>query len=320
MVTEFYGFPEDPFAPAPDPKFLFLTEGRKRMLDTLVNGIKARKGFFLVTGEAGTGKTSFIRQLLPMLDAGTRAIVIDEPSRSFDELLERLLGDLGVPVEDRDKSAMLWQFNEHLQRLFSLDETLLICVDQAHEMSEQVMEELRLLANPDPRRPGQGVVQELFVGNPEIEHKLSSSSLRQLLQRISVTCRLEPLSESEARQVIAHRLDRVGSDISDIFTPDAVDSICRHSQGVPRFINILCSVALSAGYALSMNKVDGEVVEGVSSILRGRRPGRRQQSSGPLGGVMHHLGDTPVIMKVTYALWAYSLAALAGFFCLKIFF
>ncbi len=320
MYKEFYGFSEEPFAPNPDPRFLFSTESHKKILDSLVQGIKARKGFSLVTGDAGTGKTSLIQQLMPMLDPKTKTILIDQPSKTFEELLEGILRDLCLPLEERSKSSMLWQLNEYLYQLSSLDETLLICVDEAQDLNEKVMEELRLLANPDPRRPGQGVVQEVFVGNSEIEEKLNSKNLRQLLQRISIRCRLEPLNESEIRQYINHRLDKVGSNISDVFTPDATDLICRYSKGVPRDINILCSIALSAGYALSKKKVDGDVVEGVSSIVDGRKPGKWRRTEGSFKGLLHHLANSSVIMKITYMLWAYSLLALVGLFCLKIFF
>lgn len=320
MYKEFYGFSEDPFAPNPDPRFLFVTENRKKILDSLVYGIKERKGFSLVTGEAGTGKTSLIRDLMPMLDSGIKTILIDQPSRTFDELLEDILRDLGLPVEERSKSSMLWQLNEYLHQMGSLDETLLICVDEAHEMNEKVMEELRLLGNPDPRRPGPGVVQEVFVGNPEIEEKLNSKELRQLLQRISVKCRLDPLSETESRQYIEHRLDKVGRSVSDVFTPTATELICRYGEGIPRDINTLCSVALSAGYALSRDKVDADVVEGISSILDRRNAGGRQPGGTLLKGLMRQLESSSAIMKATYMLWAYSLLALLALFCLRIFF
>lgn len=317
MVNAFYGFSEEPFAPGPDSRFLCSTESRGRILDTLLHGIEARKSFFLVTGETGTGKTTLIRQLLPMLDSKIKAVVIDEPSRPFEDLLEEILRHLGIAPGERTKSSMLWQFNEYLYQLSSAEETLLICLDEAQDMHETVMEELRLLANPDPRRPGRGIVQEVFVGNPEIEQKLNSNSLRQLLQRISARCRLEPLNEDESRRYIQHRLGAVGKDISDVFTPGAADFICKTSGGLPRDIDVLCSVALSAGCALSKKTVDADLVEGISGILGGRRPAGRQPESS-FGRLTDHFTSSPVIMKITYMLWAYSLLALAGFFVLKI--
>lgn len=320
MYKDFYGFSEEPFALAPDLGFLFLTDSHRKILDSLLHAIRERKGFSLVTGGAGTGKTILIRHLISMLDSGIRSVFIDYPPETFEELLEQIFQDLGVPPEERSKSAMLAQLNEYLRETSSRGEALLICVDEAQELNEGVMEELRLLGNPDPRMPGPGVVQELLIGDPTIEEKLKSTNLRQLLQRISITCRLEPLSESESRQYIQHRLNRVGSNISDVLTPDAADLICRYGRGVPGVINMLCSIALSAGYALSRKKVDADLVEGVSLMLARQKPGGRQRMESSFKGIMHHLASSPLIMKMTYVLWAYSLLALVGLFCLQIFF
>lgn len=320
MYKDFYGFSKEPFALAPDPGFLFLTDSHRKILNSLLHAIRERKGFSLVTGGPGTGKTILIRHLISMLDSGIRSVFIDQPPESFEDLLERVFQDLGVPLEERSKSSMLTQLNKYLRERSSRGETLLICVDEAQDLNEGVMEELRLLGNTDPRMPGPGVVLEILAGNLTIEEKLKSRNLRQLLQRISITCRLEPLSESESGQYIQHRLNRVGSDISHVFTPDAADLICRYGRGVPGVINMLCSIALSAGYALSRKKVDADLVEGISLMLARQKPGgwRRMESS--FKGFMHYLANSSLIMKMTYVLWAYSLLALVSLFCLQIFF
>lgn len=320
MYPEFYGFSEDPFALTPDVKFLFLTDNHQRILDSLVHGITQKKGFSLVMGVLGSGKTTLMLHLISILDPQVKTVFIDRPPRTFEELLEAILLGLGLQPEGPDKSSMLWQFNAHLQKDLAPGESVLICVDEAQNLGEEVMEELRLLANPDPRTPGPPIVQELFVGDLSIEEKLKARNLRQLLQRITTTCRLEPLSPKESAQYIAHRLNGAGGVDSEIFTPDAVDSICRMSGGIPRAVNMLCSLALSAGCAVSRKRVDAELVEGVSWILQVDKSRERRRREAPWGGLLRSLGDSSPIMKVTYALWAYSLLVLGGVFFLKVFF
>jgi general secretion pathway protein A len=320
MYKEFYGFSEEPFALKPDPEFLFLTEYHKNVLDSLMQGITGRKGYLLVTGETGTGKTILLHQLMLMLDPKVKAVLLNQPSETFDELLKNILRDLDLPLGEQGKSFMLLQLHEYSLQKSSQEETLLILVDEAQELNEEVMEELRMLCSPDPRKPGPGSVQIVFVGDPEIEQKLKSQNLRQLLQRIAVTCRLRPLSEGESRQYIEHRLNRVGSSILDVFTPAAIDLICRYSEGNPLGINMLCYMAISGGCALSKKKVDAAVVETVFPILGRQKPSRWKEVKRPIEAFLDHVENSSLITKITYMLLAYSILALLFLFCLNLLF
>ena len=256
MYKDFYGFSEEPFALNPDPRFFLLTQNHKETLDLMVYGITERRGFILLTGEKGTGKTAFIQQLLQTLDPNIKAIPIFQTPESFDQLLEVILRSLKLPVGERKKSFLWRQFIDYISHGAGRDANLAIIADNAQELSKEFLEELRELWNPNPGR-----LQEVLVARPEIEDKLNCRDLRQLKQRIALRCRLKPLTEEESLGYIDHRLNRVGSHISEIFLPEALSLIFRHSRGIPGIINILCTKSLWAGYSISKMPVDSSMVE-----------------------------------------------------------
>ena len=305
MYKAFYGFREDPFGIAPDPRLFFLTEHLKKILDSLVQEITERKRFILITGRMGAGKTTLIHELMVRLNSKIRAIPIYQPCKTFDELLGRVLRELKLSVEKETKGSMLSQLNEYLLQRSAQDETLLIIVDEAQALSQEVLEELRLLCNSDLRKPR--LLQEVFLGEPEIQHKLNTKELRQLQQRIEGRCQLQPFSESESRRYIEHRISRVGRSSFDVFTPKAIDVICRYGQGNPRIINRLSYVALSAGYALSKRKIDAPVVKQVCSIFGRQKTSTRQRVESSIDAVIDCFESSPLSMRISYALLAYSL-------------
>ncbi len=304
MYKTFYGFSEEPFTLNPNPKFLFLAENHKEVLDSLVGGITEGKEFLLLTGEAGTGKTTLIHELISMLHPKVKAVPIYQPCKTFDELLEVILQDLKLPLEERNRSSMLSQFNEYLFRRSADHGALLIILDEAQDLNNEVLEELRLLCNSDRRRPR--LLQEVFVGQPKILDKLNSTDLRQLQQRIAIRCQLRPLGKKESRQYLNHRLTRGGSCRLDVFTPDATDSIYRYSKGVPRVINMLCYIALSAGYALSKKKVDAAVIKEVCSLLDTQKQRWWERIEISIGTFINRFEKSPWITKISYALFAYA--------------
>lgn len=270
MYNDFYGFSEEPFALNPDPRFFLLTPNHKKVLDLMVYGITERRGFILLTGEKGTGKTAFIQKLLQTLDPRIKAISIFQPPQSFDQLLEFILRSLKLPVGERKKSLLWRQFIDYISNGAGQDANLAIIADNAQELSKEFLEELRELWNPKPGR-----LQEVLVARPEIEDKLNSRDLRQLKQRIALRCRLEPLTEEESLDYIDHRLKKAGGQISEIFLPEALSLICLHSRGIPETINILCTKSLWAGYSISKKPVDSSLVKEVledSGILPPEQP------------------------------------------------
>ena len=316
MSNEFCGFSEEPFGLTPDPRFFFPTENHREVIDSLVYGIEERDGFILLTGEIGVGKTTLIQQLLPMLGPTIQAISIDHPGEIFDELLEAILQELRLPLQGKDRSSMTSKLNDYLNQKSARNETVVIILDEAQNLSKEVMEELRLLSISDPREPRR--LKEVFVGRPQIEEKLRSVDLRQLNQRITTRCQLRPLTGEESWQYIEHRLNKANKSAAEIFTSGAVSSICNYAKGIPRIINMVCHLALSARYVLGEKKVDWVIIKEVLAILESQKPNRWQRIMASLEASADRLGRSSLITKVTVLLWTYAVAAWITFFYLSL--
>ena len=312
MYKDFYGFTEEPFGLGPDPGFLFLTENHKKILNSLLDGVRNRKRFMLLTGERGVGKTTLIRHFIPLLGEKIKAVEICRNFETVEGIFETILRELEIPVGERSKSGMGEQLVEYLNQKAATDAALVMVIDNAQDLSKEVLEELRLLAGQDPRRAS--FLQEIFVGDSGIEEIIRSEGLRQLAQRIEVKCTVEPLNETESRQYIESRLSRVGSESSKVFTPAALDLLCLHGKGVPRVINMICYLALSTGYALSKKKVDSATVEDILSILGKQKPDWEPRGESSIQALADAFGKSPRIMKISYILLAYSLISGIIFF------
>ncbi len=261
MYTSFYNFSEKPFNLTPDPKFLFYTPSHREALASMIYGINERRGFVAITGEVGTGKTTLIYTLLNNLNEKVKTAFVYHTTATFEQLLGHILIDLNVPVANENKMALLQKLNDHMVHNIARDETLAIIIDEAQNLPVSVMEELRLLSNLETTK--QKLIQILLVGQPELEAKLDSQELRQLKQRISIRRTVKPLTLEESREYINHRLNVAGSTTSQVFTSDAVALICKHAQGIPRMINILCDNAFLIGYSLSKEKISGKIINEV---------------------------------------------------------
>ena len=301
MFKDFYSFSEDPFTLEPDPRFFFLTENHRKVLFSLIYGITETKGFTLLLGETGTGKTTFIRHLLSMLGPQIKAIPIFAPPKTLDELLEVILRELKLPLQEGNGNSRLRQINEYLNQRSNQNVTLLIIVDEAQNLSKELLEQLRLICNPDPIRQ-RLFFQGFLVGKPDIADKLDSWDLRALKQRIVIRRRLRPLTEEESRRYIEYRLKEVGSSLEAIFTPEAADLICRHSRGIPRVIHMLCYLALSIGYVLSQKKIDAPLMKRILPLLDTQKPSVRQPVESLARTFIDCLANSPWIMRISYAL------------------
>ena len=267
MYTLFYEFSEKPFNVSPDPRFLYQTASHRESLASMIYGIKERKGFISIIGEVGTGKTTLIYALLKHLDEKINTVFIFHTNITFDQLLKNILLELGIPVAEEEKTALLRLLNEYLIQKLSQGKNLAVIIDEAQNLSKEVMEELRMLSNLEA--PHSKLLQIVLVGQPELEVKLNSENLRQFKQRIGIRRQIMPLSRAECKDYIDHRLKLVGSSSSKIFTTEAITLICDYAKGIPRTINILCDNALLIGYSLSRKKIDANIIYEVIRDMEG---------------------------------------------------
>jgi general secretion pathway protein A len=261
MYNHFFGFSESPFNVTPDPKFLFFTESHREAHAAMRYAIQERKGFVVITGEVGTGKTTLIFSLLKGLDDKVKIVFIHHTSISFEQLLKEILRELDLPVTSQDKTALLLELNNYLIERLARDENLAIIIDEAQNLNRETLEELRMLSNLET--PSSKLLQILFVGQPEFEEIINAEDLRQLKQRIWIRIQIKPLTPEECRQYIEHRLALVGSSSSRVFTPEAMSLICELSNGIPRIINILCDNALLIAYGLSKKNIEVPIIQEV---------------------------------------------------------
>ncbi len=269
MYKKFFGLSRNPFEISPDPYFLFPTERHKDALATIYYGIRRRKGFAVMTGEVGTGKTLLVRCLLELLTRQQVSFAnVFNPLLSGPEFLRYVVRDLGLKSEDNSKSSLLPTLNEYLIARYRQGLCTVLIVDEAQYLRPEVLEEIRLLTNLETSQ--QKLLQILLVGQPEIEERLDSSELRQLKQRIALRCRLEPLDEQETGEYIAQRLRRAGMTMGSesVFPAEAISCVYQCSHGIPRLINTLCENALVAGFAHQTKIVTPEMVREVSVEFR----------------------------------------------------
>ena len=267
MYTQFYGFSEKPFNITPDPRFLYQTADHREALASMIYGIRERKGFIAITGEVGTGKTTLIYTLLKDLKEGVKTVFIFHTNITFVQLLMNILSELEIPTPDEKETTLLRVLYDYLIHGLSRDENLTIIIDEAQNLSKEVMEGLRMLSNLETTTSK--LLQIVLVGQPELDVKLNAPELRQLRQRIEIKRQLRPLSRQECQEYIDHRLKLVGSSSSRIFTPEAISLICDDGKGIPRMINILCDNALLIGYGLSQNIIDASILHEVVRDMRG---------------------------------------------------
>lgn len=260
MYKKFFGLRENPFNGNPDPRYLFLTREIQEALAGLAYGIKNRKGFILLTGEVGTGKTTLLNRLLDWLNLeGVATAYIFNSQLDVNQLFDFIMADFGIPCERSDKSHVLMRLNHWLLQRYRDRKTSVLIVDEAQNLSLEVLEEIRLLTNFETA--SEKLLQIVLSGQPELEEKLRDPRLRQLRQRITMRCRTKPLSHEELAGYIAERLRIGGANGTPVFSAEAIEAIYKYSRGIPRVANLLCEHSLINSFVDQVRPVPPKVVE-----------------------------------------------------------
>jgi general secretion pathway protein A len=271
MYTSFYGLAEKPFAITPDPRYLYLSERHAEALAHLLYGINESGGFIQLTGEVGTGKTTVVRTLLSRVPHHADVAVILNPRVTPVEFLLTICEELGVVIADADRDSvkqMVDALNRRLLNAHAEGRRIIVLVDEAQNLSIDVLEQVRLLTNLET--PTQKLLQIILIGQPELRELLDRNDLRQLAQRITGRYHLMPLSREETKGYVRHRL-RVAGATEEIFTPRALLELHRLSLGIPRVINVACDRALLGGYTQETKKITASLVRQAAGEVYGRR-------------------------------------------------
>ena len=265
MYTEFYGMSERPFNVTPDPKFLYLNARYREAIASLHYGITQRKGFITLIGEAGTGKTTLLKRLLEDLDPKTKSVFIFNTNVTFEEILEYIFAEFDLAVHNGKKLYMLQRLNTFLLEELRNGGNVALLIDEAQDLDYSVLEDLRLLSNLETAK--EKILQIVLSGQPELGQKLSNPSLRQLRQRISINCRLLPLSRDEITEYLQFRLQAAGCPDLKLFSREAEERVYHFSRGVPRLVNVVCDNALVIGYALGKKRIGADIIDEAAADL-----------------------------------------------------
>lgn len=268
MYKRFYNLKRNPFEITPDPSFLFSTKKHNEALAALYYGVRRRKGFVVMTGEVGTGKTLLVRCLLQVLSRANIAYAyVFNPRLSPVEFLQYIAGDFRLATSGKSKSELLLELSSFVIARHQRNLTTVLVIDEAHHLCADVLEEVRLLTNLET--PQEKLLQILLVGQQELDGKLDSSGLRQLKQRIALRTHLAALDLEETQGYIYRRLQLAGSaNPAQLLPMDAIVEVHRQSRGYPRLINTLCENALIHGYAKQSVSISPEIIREIAADFR----------------------------------------------------
>ncbi|HXG17944.1 MAG TPA: AAA family ATPase, partial [Methylomirabilota bacterium] len=242
MYLEHFGFHERPFDITVASRFFFASPMHEEAHAALLYGVRERRGFILLTGEAGTGKTTVLRRLQETLEDSIHVACFDNTTLTFDELLDVMCQLFDLPVKAGRRLEKIQALNAFLLDCHRARGTGVLIIDEAQNLADDVLENLRLLSNFEAE--SEKLLQIVLVGQPELEKKLDRPELRQLKQRVVVRCQLDRLKAQHIGPFIHHRLQVAGCNRQDIFAPDAIRRIAVHSGGIPRLVNTICDNAL----------------------------------------------------------------------------
>jgi general secretion pathway protein A len=263
MYKEFFGLRANPFNVNPDPRYLFLTRHTEEALACLTYGIQSRKGFVLLTGEVGTGKTTLINKLLEWLRLQQVATAFIFNSRmNVPQFLDYMMADFGIPCDSKSKSQILQRLYNWLLDRYRAGETAVLIVDEAQNLTDEVLEEIRMLTNLETFT--EKLLQIVLVGQPELETKLKQPQLRQLRQRLTLRAKTHPLTLEETKAYVQQRLRIAGSDGRQIFDGDALNAIHKYASGIPRVVNLLCEHCLVSAFVDQKPTISEGIVDAVA--------------------------------------------------------
>jgi general secretion pathway protein A len=265
MFEPFFRLAENPFSMSPDPRFLMATALHREAIAGLVYGVTERKGFMVLTGEAGTGKTTILRAVADALPDTVQFSYVLNPAMSPSELLEHILFDLGINSVPKSKARRMFRLGDLLSERHSEGKVSALIVDEAHKLTPEVLEEIRLLTNFETNT--EKMLQIVLVGQPELGDLLQLPALRQLKQRIALRFKVTPLPPDEVPHYVEHRWTKAGGEGHPPFSDSALEVIKQHSQGIPRLINVICENALLAAFAAGSHAVGASHVESVARNL-----------------------------------------------------
>ncbi len=273
MYKKFFAFRERPFKLVPDPEYYYLSKSHEEAMAHLTYALSQGDGFVEITGEVGTGKTMMCRVFLENLDEQTEAAYIFNPRLSPRQLLKTINAEFSIASDANDSKDLIDTLNEYLIQKRVEGKKVILLVDEAQNLPRNVMEQLRLLSNLETSKSK--LLQIILVGQPELGEALDAYELRQLSQRITLSCHLSPLTSMEVREYIEHRI-HVASTRSEVqFTAAAHRKIFRYSGGIPRLINIACDRALLTAFGRNQKKITGRITRAALRELAGRAAARR---------------------------------------------
>jgi len=289
VYLRFYGLKEKPFNPTPDPRFLHFTDAHREALAQLEYGVKERRGFLVLTGEIGTGKTTLLRALLERLDVGTESAFVFNSMMSFEEILAYIVEDFGIAVTGTSHAHRLIALNHFLTERVRRGLNTVLIIDEAQNLDIAALEQVRLLSNFETTT--QKLMQILLVGQLELKSKLDMPELRQLKQRIGLRCTIHPLRFDETGEYIRHRLEiarggpwRAPNDGEALFTDRAIARIAQYTGGIPRLINLVCDHSLVMGYADQLHRIDRRTVDEAIDYLDERVQPGEARATLPVSG------------------------------------
>jgi general secretion pathway protein A len=263
MYNKFFGLKESPFNVNPDPRYLYLTHHIQEALACLIYGIQARRGFVLLTGEVGTGKTTVLNKLLEWCrQEHISTAFMFNPRLSEAEFFDFMMADFGITCDSPMKSRALMKLNQWLLEQYQSGNRVVLIVDEAQNLSPEMLEEIRLLTNLETATAK--LLQIVLAGQPELEEKVNDPQLRQLRQRITLWAKTCPLTLLETHGYVKERLRIAGSSGAEIFGPEAIEAIHRHAGGIPRVTNLLCEHSLITAFVAHSKTVSAKMVEEVA--------------------------------------------------------